>query len=127
MTSATLVRLLPGGDPATGMQPSTMTDPAAFLVPDPHETSHVFFRNARGTVTAGVWECSPCREEIGRYGVDELCVILAGSVTITETGGAPQVFGPGDSFAIGESFSGTWHITETLRKFWMIVEPPAGG
>ena len=34
------------------------------------------------------------------------------------------IFGPGDSFVIPQDFKGTWHITETLKKFYMIVEPP---
>jgi uncharacterized cupin superfamily protein len=121
--SASLVRLLPDGDPQSGMQPSTLTDPENFLTADHGETSHTAFTNRQGNVTAGVWECAPCREEIKRYGVDELCTILSGSVTITGADGHAETFGPGDSFAIGQDFTGTWHITETLKKFWMIVEP----
>ena len=33
-----VIRVQPDGDPKTGMEPSTMTDPASFLVSDPHET-----------------------------------------------------------------------------------------
>ncbi|MDX1422793.1 MAG: cupin domain-containing protein [Kiloniellales bacterium] len=93
-------------------------------VDDPKELSHTFFTNAAGNVTAGVWECSPCKEEIARYGVDELCTVLSGSVTVTGADGVAHTFGPGDSFVMPQDFKGTWHITETLRKFWMIVEPP---
>jgi uncharacterized protein len=121
----TLVRLSPDGDPATGMQPSHLTSPGNFTVADPRETIHVPFR--RGGVSAGVWECSPCREDIARWGVDELCVILSGVVTLTPRGGAPQTFRAGDCFAVGADFSGEWRIEETLKKFWMIVEPQAAG
>ena len=48
-----VIRVLPNGDPKTGMEPSTMTDPASFLVSDPHETVHTPFTNAAGNVTAG--------------------------------------------------------------------------
>ncbi len=123
MTAAP-VRLLSEGDPKAGMAPSHLTDPASFLVDDPKELSHTFFTNAAGNVTAGVWECSPCKEEIARYGVDELCTVLSGSVTVTGADGVAHTFGPGDSFVMPQDFKGTWHITETLRKFWMIVEPP---
>lgn len=119
------VRLLPDGDPESGMGPSHLTDPESFLGEDHSETIHAFFTNAQGNVTAGVWECAPCLETIERYGVDELCTVLSGSVTVTAEGGKAQTFGPGDSFVMPQDFKGTWHITETLRKFWMIVEPPA--
>jgi uncharacterized cupin superfamily protein len=121
------LRLLPEGDPKTGMQPTSLTDPANFLIADPHETGHTAWRSAEGNVTAGVWECSPCKEQIERYGVDELCTVLSGSVTITDKAGHSETFGPGDSFVIDRDFSGTWHITETLRKFWMIHEPAGKG
>jgi hypothetical protein len=70
-----IIRVRPDGDPKTGMIPSNLTDPASFLVSDPHETVHTAFTNAAGNVTAGVWECSPCKEEIERYGVDELAIL----------------------------------------------------
>ncbi len=119
-----VVRLLPDGDPQTGMEPSSLVDPANFLAQDPTETIHTPFTNAQGNVTAGVWVCSPCKEAYDPYGVDELCAVLSGSVTITNADGHSETFGPGDSFVMPQDFKGTWHITETLKKFWMIVEPP---
>ena len=90
------------------------------------EIGHTAFTNAQGNVTAGVWECSPCLETIERYGVDEICTVLGGSVTVTGEDGIAHTFGPGDSFVMPQDFKGTWHITETLRKFYMIAEPPSG-
>jgi uncharacterized cupin superfamily protein len=119
-----IIRVHPDGDPKSGMVPSNLTDPNSFLVSDPHETVHTAFTNAAGNVTAGVWECSPCKEQIERYGVDELCTVISGSVTITNSDGHAETFGPGECFVIPQDFKGTWHITETLKKFWMIVEPP---
>jgi uncharacterized cupin superfamily protein len=120
-----IIRVSPDGDPKTGMEPSNMIDPGSFLVSDPHETIHTPFTNATGNVTAGVWECSPCKEYYERYGVDEFCTVISGSVTITNSDGHSETFGPGECFVVPQDFKGTWHITETLRKFWMIVEPPA--
>ena len=124
MTAAP-VRLLRDGDPETGLGPSHLVDASAFLVDNPSETVHTPFTNAQGNVTAGVWECTPCLENIDRYGVDEICTVLSGSVTVTPEGGAGETFGPGDSFVMPQDFKGTWHITETLKKFYMIVEPPS--
>jgi uncharacterized cupin superfamily protein len=120
-----VVRLLRDGDLQNGMEPSHMTPPEDFIVANPRETIHTPFTNVQGNVTAGVWECSPCRQEIERYGVDEFCTVLSGSLTITNADGHAEIFGPGDSFVMPQDFKGIWHITETLRKFWMIVEPPA--
>lgn len=120
------IRLLPDGDPQTGMGPANAVDRDNLVEGDPTETGHVFFTSTDGNVTAGVWECTPCLERIDRYGVDELCTVLSGSVTVTEDGGAAQTFRPGDTFIMPKDFKGTWHITETLRKYWMIVAPPEG-
>lgn len=105
------------------MGPANAVDRANLLEGDPTESGHNFFTNTQGNVTAGVWECTPCRERIGHYGVDELCLILSGSVTVTHDDGNTQTFGPGNAFVMPKDFKGTWHITETLKKYWMIVEP----
>ena len=123
--SSSAVRLLKDGDPETGLGKSSLVSPENFLVDDPLETIHTPFTNAQGNVTAGVWECSPCLEKFERYGVDEICTVLSGSVTVTGEDGNAQTFGPGDCFVTPQDFKGTWHITETLKKFYMIAEPPS--
>jgi len=125
-TANACIRLLPDGHPETGMEPGTETKPEQFTTPNPHETIHTFFTSGDGRLTSGVWECTPTRIEIDRYGVDEMMTVLAGSVTITDKDGTAQTFKAGDSFVIGAGWSGTWEITETMRKFWMIYEPPEG-
>lgn len=125
MSTVRSIRMLPGGHPENGMEPSHLTNADSFTTPNPHETIHTFFTNGDGKVTAGVWECTPCREEIKRYGVDEFMTVLSGSVTVTDADGNAETYTAGDSFVIGADFSGTWEITETIRKFWMIYEPGA--
>ena len=125
MTAST-IRLLSQGDEQSGLQPVRFVDPANVVEGEARERGHSFFTNARGNVQAGVWECTPCKERIDSYPVDEMMTVLAGSVTVTDAGGDAQTFGPGDTFVIGKGFRGTWHITETLRKFYMIVEPEGG-
>ena len=116
-------RLLKDGNPATGMVPSDMVAAECFLGKDHTETVDVPFRSSDGKVTAGVWEAAPFRQKIERYGVDELCTVIAGKVTVTDSAGKSETFGPGDTFVMDRDFAGEWHVTETLRKFWMIVEP----
>lgn len=117
-----VIRLLPGGDPASGMQKSDMTPPDAFNTDDRTELNHTFFATPDDGILAGVWECAPCREEIDSYPVHEMMTVISGSVTVTNADGHPETFTAGDTFYIAKGAKCIWQITETLRKFYMIVE-----
>lgn len=114
-------RLLAGGDPATGMQPSDMTPLEAFTSDDRRELNHTFFQTADESILTGVWECAPCKEEIESYPVHEMMTVISGSVTVTNADGQSETFTSGDVFFIAKGAKCTWHITETLRKFYMIA------
>jgi len=120
MTSQ-IYRLLPGGDPESGLQPSDMTSPDAFTGEDRTELNHTFFATGDESILSGVWECAPCREEIDAYPVHEMMTVISGSVTLTDAGGQTQTFTAGDSFFIPKGTKCVWEITETLRKFYMIA------
>lgn len=114
-------RLLPDGDPATGMQSSSFTPPGAFTTDDRREVNHSFFAAEDESMLSGVWECAPCREEIESYPVNEMMSVISGSVTLTDADGRSQTFTAGDVFFIPKGTKCVWHITETLRKFYMIA------
>ena len=116
-----IIRLLPGGDPKAGMEPSHLTGLDAFTTDNRTELNHTFFKTADESVLSGVWECAPCKEEIGSYPVHEMMSVISGSVTLTDADGKSQTFISGDVFFIAKGTKCTWHITETLRKFYMIV------
>ena len=118
--SDTFVRLMPGGDSASGMQPSGMTPPAAFTTTDHAELNHTFFATGDESILTGVWECAPCKEEIDSYPVHEMMTVISGSVTLTNAKGDAETFTAGDTFFIAKGTQCTWHITEKLRKFYMI-------
>lgn len=120
MTSK-IVRLLPDGDPSAGMQPSSLTPEAAFTGSDKTELIHTFFATADEAITVGVWECAPCREEIDAYPVHEMMTVISGSVTLTDAEGHAETFTAGDTFFVPKGTPCVWHITETLRKFYMIA------
>lgn len=115
------VRLLPGGDPSSGMQPSDMTPQQAFTTEDHSELNHTFFATSDESILTGVWECAPCREEIDSYPVHEMMTVISGSVTLSDENGNSETFTSGDVFFIAKGTRCTWHITETLRKFYMIA------
>jgi len=113
-------RLLPQGS-AAGLQPSDMTDPAAFTTADQTELNDTFFATADESILTGVWECAPSREEIDSYPVHEMMTVISGSVTLTDPDGNSETFTAGDTFFIAKGTPCVWEITETLRKFYMIA------
>lgn len=119
--TTTFVRLLTGGDPDRGMQPSDMTPAEAFTSDDHTELNHTFFSTDNESILTGVWECAPAKEEIESYPVHEMMTVISGSVTVTSPDGASDTFTSGDTFFIPKGTPVTWHITETLRKFYMIA------
>lgn len=114
-------RMLPSGDPDTGLQPSNFTPSDAFTSSDRTELNHTVFSTADESVLSGVWECAPCREEIESYPVHEMMTVISGSVTLTNADGISETFTSGDVFFIPKGTKCIWHITETLRKFYMIA------
>ena len=117
----TIFRLLADGDPTSGMQPSSFTDPGAFTGDDKTEINHTFFSTPDESILSGVWECAPCREEIESYPVHEMMTVLAGSVTVAGADGESQTLRSGDSFFIAKGSKCVWEISETLKKFYMIA------
>ena len=115
-------RLLPDGDPTTGMRSSDMIEASAFTTSDQSETNHAFFQTEDGSILSGVWECAPCREDIEAYPVHEMMTVISGSVTMTNADGSSETFTAGDTFFIAKGTKCVWEVTETLRKFYMIAE-----
>ena len=116
-----IFRLHSGGDPVTGMQPSNLAPLETFTSDDHTELNHTFFATTDESILSGVWECAPCKEEIESYPVHEMMTVISGSVTLTNADGQSETFTSGDVFFIPKGTKCTWHITETLRKFYMIA------
>lgn len=90
----------------------------------PVETGHEYFRNATGALSSGVWECTAYTAVFDAYPVDEFCYILSGQVTITDDTGT-ETFSAGECFVIPKGLKCTWEMLETVRKFYVILEPQA--
>ena len=117
----TFFRLHKSGDPVDGMQPSDMTDPQSFTSTDHTELNHTVFQAEDESILSGVWECAPCKEEIESYPVHEMMTVISGSVTLTDENGRSETFTSGDTFFVAKGARCTWHITEKLKKFYMIA------
>jgi uncharacterized cupin superfamily protein len=117
----TFMRILPGDDSLVEVEPSSMVELDAFTTDDQTELNQSYFASGDKNVLVGVWECAPCKEEIESYPVHEMMTIISGSVTLTNKKGKSETFTAGDVFFIPKGAQCTWHITETLRKIYMIA------
>ena len=113
-------RLLPSGDPASGMQPTDIVPPEAFTTEDKTEIGHQFFASDDKKTSVGVWECAPTIEEFDDYPDNEMITVISGSVRVTNENGDSETFTSGDTFFIAKGEKIKWEITEKLRKFYMV-------
>jgi uncharacterized cupin superfamily protein len=86
--------------------------------PEMQTAGLIFWEDGNGNET-GIWECSPGPS---RWTLEthEFVQVLAGSMTVTPDGGDPVDLKAGDSVTFPKGWTGTWDITETLRKAYVI-------
>lgn len=106
-------------DPVGEKVQSNLIPKSSFTTDDTSETTVPFYRAEDGSVTAGIWECAPCKLEIEAYPVDEMMTIISGSLTITNADGVEETFGPGEFVFASKGSGMVWHITERLKKYFM--------
>jgi uncharacterized cupin superfamily protein len=119
--SNTFMRILPGMEPPVQIRTSSLVKSEDFTSENHTELDQLYFATDDKEVLAGVWECAPCKEEIDSYPAHEMMTVISGSVTLTNKEGASDTFTAGDVFFIPKGTQCTWHITEKLRKVYMIV------
>ena len=73
-----------------------------------------------GNNRSGLWECAPGRFE-RQLAQAEVMHILAGACSFTPTGGEPLDMGAGDTLFFPARTTGVWHITETVRKVYVVM------
>jgi uncharacterized cupin superfamily protein len=73
-----------------------------------------------GQTKTGLWECTPGRFE-RQLAEAETMHILTGACTFTPTGGEALAFGAGDTVFFPAHTTGVWHVTETLRKVFVVI------
>ncbi len=113
-------------DPNPDLEPSRVMPRRSFTTDDMTDRDHQFFVADDGGVQTGVWEGAPARFEIDGYPSHELMSILSGSVTITDLDkGHAETFTAGDTFFVTKGSRIIWEITETMRKYYVIVPDAA--
>lgn len=80
------------------------------------------YTDATGRFFGGIWRSSVGAWRVS-YTENELCVLTAGRVRISDDAGRSWTFGPGDCFVMPSGFQGLWEVLEPARKFYAIYEP----
>jgi uncharacterized cupin superfamily protein len=105
----------------TQLDPATLADTP--LMPEGATMSRTSELAALGGgMTAGVWSADAFTEHIPSYPVDEVCVLIEGSVTLRTPDGDAVSFGPGQAFAIARGTEVTWEQPGPVHKFYVIRE-----
>ena len=103
-------------------------DPHATLQPDPAHPGERYVNDFTGEdpgLFAGVWSADAQETKIDSYPVDEVCVLLAGTVTLTAADGQVSEFTAGDAFAIRKGTALTWANPPDVRKIYVILDHAA--
>lgn len=113
-------------DAATGTEEKLELDPVRLAPgsPMPEQFVRNAYTDATGRFFAGTWRSSVGAWRVS-YTENELCVMTAGRVRITDGQGRQVTYGPGDSFVMPAGFKGLWEVLEPAQKVYAIFEPPA--
>ena len=123
MTDMSVIRLNREGPEGVGLQFRGHAESENITAGEPTEIGHTYFNDASGQLEAGVWECTAYTSQFDDgYPVDEFAFILSGSVVITDESGRSETFRAGDSYVIPKGLKCTWHMPETMRKYYVILD-----
>lgn len=103
-------------------------DQAAILAPDPKNPGEYYLNSFIGHdrgLFAGVWSADAQETPIDSYPVDEICIVLSGTITLTGADGQVSEFAAGDAFAIRKGTPLTWANTAGARKIYVILDRAA--
>jgi uncharacterized cupin superfamily protein len=103
--------------------PIRFVDPRSVLT-EKKVASDVWYKDQSGRIRAGLWSAGPdCAAIDLTDHADELCVILEGTVRLTDaSSGHTEIYRAGDTFLIPSGFNGTWESVGAVRKFFLIHE-----
>lgn len=122
-TQRGLTRL--SADPGS-FEPTHLVDPELLLSGEPNDRGVTMFTSDDGTVESGLWACDTYKERLPSYPVDELYVIIEGTLVVASDGQTPETFKAGDALVIRAGTSCVLDFQGPFRKFWMTYRPAPG-
>ncbi len=105
----------------TRSMPLEVMGPREALEGTPVESGHKLY-DEDGTTVMGLWECTPGRFMVSKRGKHSMMYIISGRGTVTEADGTVHVLEPGAALMEPDGWVGEWHITETIRKFYVFAK-----
>jgi len=126
MSQLKVIRLEPHGPVDTGMVELPKIDPALLSAGEPVARGHNYFTDETGTLISGVWDCTAMTTKLAPYAVNELMIVLEGSVTVIDQRGREETIKAGESFIIPKGMPCIWKQTGYVRKFYVIFDDPSG-
>ena len=99
-------------------------DTHAQLLPDPDAPGEYCvtpFHGDNENFFAGIWSADPHSQDFDSYPMDEVCVVLAGTITLTEPGKTPDIYTTGDVFGIKKGTAVNWTQAPDTRKVFVIL------
>ena len=73
------------------------------------------------SLESGVWEASAATWTEDDYPVEEVCIMVAGHLRLTDSDGTAHDLRVGDAFHLPKGWSGTWEVVEDMQKFYVIL------
>ncbi|MFS8039280.1 cupin domain-containing protein [Xanthobacter sp. AM11] len=87
-------------------------------------TVHEWYQDRTGAFSAGFWASEPSEIEVS-YDEDEFCVLVEGTVELTDASGHTETYEAGAAFLIPSGFKGIWKSVTPVRKFYVVHLPKA--
>ncbi len=91
--------------------------PSHIVSGNPRQTNTVVFESPDARYAAGIWTCG-----VGAFRIDfehdEFIHLIAGAVTTTDAAGVATSYRAGDAFVAPRGWSGTWTVTEPVKKHY---------
>ena len=124
MADLNVIRFDRNGDPETGLQRWDDMPQEILHSGAPIQTGHTYHDADNSVFTSGVWDCTPYEQLPAPYEVDELMIVLEGSIIIEHESGKIERFNTGESFILPKGTPCIWRQDEYVRKFWAIHNNP---
>lgn len=105
---------------------ASIADLLAAMGPDPEQPENAagtwrYAALAEGALESGVWEATVATWDEDDYAVDEVCVMLAGHLRLTDADGTVHDLREGDAFHLPRGWAGRWEVLADMRKFYVIL------
>jgi uncharacterized cupin superfamily protein len=110
------------GDAAANYKPSTPPPAETMLGPIPDCRSDSVFIDEQAQYRAGTWDSTPYHRVVRAHRLNELMVLLAGSVRFAAPDGSVVTAGTGDAIFVPRGAPIGWESRERVAKFYVVQD-----